>query len=517
MKARHITIVLLIFISLAAGAVIWWSTHTYGIGIQCDSVTYIRAARYFLAGKGITEQFNYYTKPLTHYPPFYPFLLSAGGIFGVDPAVTARWLQIALMSANTFLIGWFVYRLTMGSWFATLLAAFLFAGEIEVINMHAWVMSDACFLFLSMLGFLFLSVYLERDKRLFLFWAAVTVSAAFFTRYVGLAVVIAGAGSVLLFSRQERKRKLADTHIFLGITLFPMALCILRNIFLAGDATERPLIFIPPPLAKYVRMRNVVLEWLQLAKSPAQFKPWLFTVFIVLIAGLFYFLVRSNKGGAENIRKYVSLYILAIFIPAYIAFLILSHTFFDSEMPLDNRYMFPVYFSGLVVTITVLYNFQKRIGRMRFLVIPVLVIISFCLAGRTGKSMRDWCGYLRRYGYPGFTEKKWQNSKMVAFLNTFPAQAKIYSNGFDGIYMQTGRLICRIPDRIKYITRKDNPDYPRDINRMAQDMRDGAVLAWFTGQFEWRVLAPHLEELVKTMDLKPIKKFSDGVVYARRN
>jgi len=74
---RQFGVPLLIILAGACASILMFWITDYGPGVSPDSTTYIETARNLLAGNGFTVG----GKPMTHYPPAYPLLLSIVGLF----------------------------------------------------------------------------------------------------------------------------------------------------------------------------------------------------------------------------------------------------------------------------------------------------------------------------------------------------------------------------------------------------------------------------------------------------
>jgi hypothetical protein len=108
-REKHTIAVLLLL--AAMGAICVFYATAWGVGVSPDSTLYLEAARNLLRGHGLTiTTLDNLTRPLTHYPPLYPYLLYAGGRLGIDPMDGARWLSALLFGANIFLVGYAILK-----------------------------------------------------------------------------------------------------------------------------------------------------------------------------------------------------------------------------------------------------------------------------------------------------------------------------------------------------------------------------------------------------------------------
>ena len=86
-------ILILILLLLVAGSVtvFLWATGPHGIGVRSDSVAYLWSSENLVKGIGLGRlnglgEF----RPMTHWPPLYPFLLALPQWFGLNSLSAAR-------------------------------------------------------------------------------------------------------------------------------------------------------------------------------------------------------------------------------------------------------------------------------------------------------------------------------------------------------------------------------------------------------------------------------------------
>lgn len=137
-------------ITLAAVALgsfaVLWATH-WGSGRAGDGHAYVASARNVFARNWVT--FDNYTlapdpKPLEQFPPGYPLMLAAGGIFGMDPVPFSRWLNVATLAVTLTLAAWLVWTHTR-SLIATGLGVFVLALSPVLLFAHSNILSEGIF------------------------------------------------------------------------------------------------------------------------------------------------------------------------------------------------------------------------------------------------------------------------------------------------------------------------------------------------------------------------------------
>src|SRR5687767_13052410 len=98
-QAKQIQLGVAALVCLAAPVIAVSAATRWGVGITPDSIAYIAGARSVLSGDGFAMP-GAEPAPITHFPPFYSFILAAIGVIGPDPLTVARWLGALVFAAN---------------------------------------------------------------------------------------------------------------------------------------------------------------------------------------------------------------------------------------------------------------------------------------------------------------------------------------------------------------------------------------------------------------------------------
>lgn len=205
---------------------------THGVGLHSDSLLYVSVARNLLAGEGFL-QFVQGWKPLMIWPPLYPLLLAAPGLFGLDPLDAAGPLNAAVFGLTVLVAGLWLRRRLQSRWLAWwgCLAVML---SLPLASTASWAMSEPLFILLAALSMAQVDNFLQNGKRQALAWAAAFTTLACLTRPMGVALVAATA--LLLFAQPGAAMPVKVKRItaYALVALVPMALWILRNWLLSG-------------------------------------------------------------------------------------------------------------------------------------------------------------------------------------------------------------------------------------------------------------------------------------------
>ncbi len=222
----------------------------FGIGITPDSTAYIGAARSLSMGEGLSTLSGHSAEltPLTHYPPLYSSVLALTGAVGTDLPSAARWLNALFFGANIFLVGLGIRSYARHSFWLPMFGSFLVLTAPDIARMHSLALTEPLFLVLTMIGLLYLAMYIKGYQRQFLLVSSSAVALAFITRYVGLATVLAGGFVLLTFDGRNLRRRLTDLVIFGVIACTPMGVWAIRNRLVVGGTTDRQFVFHPVEL-----------------------------------------------------------------------------------------------------------------------------------------------------------------------------------------------------------------------------------------------------------------------------
>ena len=322
-------------IILAAVGMLLASTYPH-VGACPDSTVFVGVAKNWLAGRGLTMPVVGVS--LTHYPPFYPLMLSAAGYLGVDMLQWALGWDVVFLVANILLAGAIASRMGFRD---TTLPVALIAFCPGILTVHWMVWSEPAFIFLGFAGLLAVDIYLKSERTAVLWVAGLLMALAWLDRYIGIALIAGAGGALWLFSH----RRVRDLLIFGVVSTAPLLLWLAHNVVRIGNATNRTIAFKPVTL----------LEGLAL-------------IFELLLAGALYlFLKRRNAGIIHQM--------LALTIFAHTAVLAFTVCLVDLDTPvLDTRIQVPVMFAGLLLLPWLASLLQPRTARI-FSALLVLVVV----------------------------------------------------------------------------------------------------------------------------------------------
>lgn len=510
--------ILSLLVSLCGVAVVLFASAP-GIGLSPDSAAYIGAARGLLAGIGLGNPSpNGGFRPLLFYAPLFPTLLAAIGAFGIDPLDAARDLNSALFGANIFLSGIIIGRDT-GSRSAAVIGSILLLLSVPMLKVHSMAWSEPTFIFLSLLALLWLSRYVERGGTGSVIAAATAVGLADLSRYAGLFLIPAGIGVVLGFRRQQSSRKaLRDCAIFTVISGLISSGALIRNWIVGRTLTDHPTAVHLVGTGELQRGLHTLGRWLWLDARPG-------TQALTLLAiGACALLIRAvaharqpgtgptqlriSHGSGRPSAVTRTAFTLII---AYGLFLSIAISFFDATTLLDDRLLSPVFAWAVIAGVCGGYGWVAT-ARGRGIVGGLVVIAGLWFAAAQLSQSVPWAIDVHRHGQ-GYGSAAWRRSEILKQLQALPPATHIYSNGDDAIYLLTGRLADRLPERRSLATTQANDRYASELARMRTQLIESHGVIVYFSSIDWRPQLASATELQSRLGLRLLYAAADGAVY----
>jgi 4-amino-4-deoxy-L-arabinose transferase-like glycosyltransferase len=485
---------------------ILWSTPL-GVGVSPDSVVYIETARNILSGDGVV----YNGRPLTHYPPTYPLILALGGLLSSDPVNGARLLHALLFGLNVLVIGLIAFWSTNKSVTASLTSVLFFLSSARMLDIYTWAWSEPAFILFSFLAFLLLALYISRSSKWLLFGASLFIAAALTTRYIAFTLFPPIVLTILLFGRKRFRDRISDCIILLAIGIIPLSVWLFRNTLLTNSIADRTLAIHP---INFTHIRSLLTTtydfWIPISCSDCFV---LSSILFPLAGGLafvgYLFVVKNEHRGKSSINSVIQT-LLVFFAISYVLFLFASITFVDAHTPLDSRIMSPVYISGVIFLISVIWSVSRYSRNVAIL--WGFIFFSLILIGMNFRLTVLSAIHLRNQG-KGYASITWRSSESIAFINGLPKDSIIYSNGPDVIHFLTQREAKFLPHEIDPATRAPNPDFGPKIEAMRADLIQNNAMIIYLDNITSRWYLPTKEELENSYNIPITLWLSDGAVY----
>jgi 4-amino-4-deoxy-L-arabinose transferase-like glycosyltransferase len=422
---------------------VWYST-VWGAGLISDTYQYTASARNFVSGNGFSLPYgNGELEPMTKYPPMYSVLLAVYEGIGISALQGARLANTLLFGVNILLVFLSTLRLTRSDLFS-FLAALLFSISFVMVEVHSWALSEPLYICLGLSAFLLLQKYFEEGRASWLVLAALFVSAAFLTRYVGLSLVIS-IGIVLFIQRIELRRRFSDLFLFGVIAVLPMALWTLRGYLLTQTINDRAIGFYPLTVKNYVSAIDVVYGWLLPPSFVQGEEKLLLALTAILLIGIVLLFVRYRRSQITGLlnssnpeQRILLLHILCFTIYGLVIFA--SKTWIDPDIGLSDRILSPMLVSLLILLVAGFSFLWKHFGRIR----PLVTLLSLGLIAYYGIGTFTAIRAFNESGI-GIARRGWNRSEVVQSLRSYPSYT-MYTNSNSSLYLWSDRTGYSIPE-----------------------------------------------------------------------
>jgi hypothetical protein len=455
--SNHLIWNLLVCLMSFTGVLTVLYSTVWGAVLSDDSYYYISSARNLLAGNGFDLT--------THFPPILPLLLSGIGLFKLDPLITVRWLNAFLFGLNILTIAWII-RLLTNSLVGSLLGALMALIFSSLIVVHSGAMSEALYINLNLLGLLNFTIRNQKGYRGALWIAGLFFGLAAATRYIGVSLLLAGGVFGLTEAGKNRRARVHNTLWFGLVGILPLLFWFLRNQILTGHLTSRAFAWHPLTSSLWIKALNTILLWL----VPGRFVNgkelfWLGGIIFILAIWLI-LIYYQNRRGLYSMGKALyqssSVYLICLILLAYWFILIISRSFLDRFIPMDERLLSPILVMGLILTAWLFTQSWDRgnwWGHISIIAVCLILIITNLT--RSVQLVQSYNQVGR-----GYASARDHISETYAYLRNHPT-TPVYSNAFAAIYFWTGRVTHPIPSS-------------NEIEQMKEDMHEkGAYLVVF--------------------------------------
>ena len=516
--------VLFLFVSVFGFVSLMWVTAPWGIGLVSDSIAYINAAETFFHGHGFLDipQPDGHTPVFTRHGPLFSLVIAGVCFFTKgDGSAAAQEVQALLYAANIGVTQFLTYHYTR-SVRAALFSGMLVLTSLVMLEIHSKALSEPIFIFLTLLGFFFLSCYLERSigQTGYFSLSVIFLAAAILARYAGIAIAATVSVSFLIFGKSALIKRL-----ILGVTTgalicVPMLIWVARNYTISRYVGVPSVKFEPYFVTSLWELGAFVSIWLLPLACPSKLRMLVLGVFAVLVSfeirSIFCLEHRDRKLKNDYRHQPILLpWILSVFIVIHIGVHILSASFVDQNI-LDDRHLAPVNIA-LILILTMwthrLWQHSCASRKWRILILGVAAFLSITYPLR----YVEWVRQVRHSGI-GYASPEWKNSQLIQKIKKLPERVPLYTNGMDIVYWMTKRPVRPIPDKIGWHNQPDSAPVglnPEILKQMTEDIKDKqAVLAYFTTIY-WRSYYPSAKELQSQIPLERFESAADGDLYRR--
>ncbi|HVN53543.1 MAG TPA: glycosyltransferase family 39 protein [Anaerolineaceae bacterium] len=472
-------------------------------------------------------------KPLVHYPPLYPLLLSVFGFFRIDLLSGARWLDILLFIGLILSLFISVLSLTR-SVIPALSIAGLAAVSPVMLELYTGAMSDPLALTLGTGSLLSVLLYIERQRKHWLWLGAALSGMGLLTRYIGVAYVLTGILALLVLDAVPWKNRIKNCLIYAGVSACIMGIWLAWTYFQTNTLGNRSFSVVAD-LQK--AERSLVgtygeIFWSWLPFIPDRIEAIKLTKVITSVAllamilsmqliGLFLYR-RSHKQPGSLPAGLRMAFLSDLFLLVYLTVLTGSVLFTLPGPDVNNRMLAPVLLSLFIAVIGSLFAILELqisgsqgvglITKALFVIAAGMVVLDYL--PKTLNLAETW-----HQDPVGYNHSTWRNSATIATVKRLPKNIPLISNNSAVLLFQTGRAAYDISELLNnqpqdpYLRYGDNgADEPQKIFR-----EEGAALVIFNDiHYPMIVLYGNdaevrLDSMVK--DLYLYGRFSDGAIY----
>jgi hypothetical protein len=429
---------------LISASLVWVATRQ-GVGLSPDSLQYLEASESVVAGQGLTTiGWDGQRIPLTHYPPAYPLLLSAGSWLGLSFETTARVSNVVLFAATLVLIGLIVRRIAPHPSWAAPAAVFVAALTHDLVVVHSMAWSEPLYLTLTLGGLFALALALDRHSLPLLILAAAAAAAASVVRYVGVANIGVVGLVTLLWWRSNKWMRLGTPAMLSLVMVLPLLTTLLLGARGNGGAVANrrfgwhPLEWMDVEIAA-----SVVGHWITpLDDAGLLSVAWLFAISVLALSMLY---LRTRQAAPSDLSPQGKSLtrILLLYAVLYIAVVALSMTVVDAQTTFEPRMLVPVLAVAIIVTVTWLAR-QSRRGE--FVRLAAAAIIALVVSANTLRWI-PWLRDAQRYGL-GLRRVDSRGLDLVHSARHLPPTAQVYSNDPYYLRVHTPYVAAGLPRQL---------------------------------------------------------------------
>lgn len=471
----------LLALPAVAGVIAVIAATAKGLYVSPDAVFYVGTARSWLDGRGFTPPPG--LPPLEHFPPLFTMVLAAIARLGPDPLTAARVVNAAAFAGIVLLVA-FVVRSRTGSVPAALVASVLAAAAVDLLTYSASALSEPLFILLALAALVVLARWLHEPRPALLGWAGALVAAALLTRYVGIALVVAGVAALVW------RRRWVAAGVFGVASVAPVAAWL---VWAGGRG----------PSDRSVALHMFGADYLGQAVRPLSrwIVPWpappvgLVLALLLVVGGI---VVARRVPTPVEATSSLSWLLLA-FTVAYLAVLLANRIFTDATGRLDARFLAPLHLVAILLVVPALWRRKLPGPALALAGVLVLAQVADAAVWTAGGLTDD---SVRRRGY---TAEALERSPVM----DHPGQP-LYTNAVDAVFFVTGRPSTSIPVTHDYLTGRPNLRYAEELAAMSAS---GGYLAYFDAITFRRSFHPSRAELEAALQLEVVVKDDLGTLY----
>lgn len=476
------------------------ATQKYGIGMGSDAVGYVQIARDILAGRGISPAY-------TLQPPLYPVTLAGIGAITFSDSLGAAVLAHALLFAGViFVTGVLLLRRLADFPLLALLGALGVLFSLALSNVTLTAFSELEFIFLVLVALLSVERYAESLSTRWLVVAIFAAAGAGLTRYLGVALIGAGALALLWLLRAQPKRALIAASAFACFSALPLALWALRNWSNTGEP------FGPRGASRVGLFENARLV---VETFAGWFAPDALTWLVwgvALVAGALAAAQSVVSAKTRDGKTARSLAPYALFVAAYVLLLVMSATTTGINR-IGTRLLSPIYVPAWLIAVVMfdrVMNLARARASPRLVNAAACLVVALALAYPLQRSAVIVARAVE-LGAGGYNSTRWRTSETIQYVRRHHAELTppLYTNGVEVLYILGDVNAQSIPPKFQYAS----SERANDADALRGNFPpEPARLIWFE-RIERDDFLFSLAELDAMTRLTLVAKLRDGAVY----
>lgn len=498
---KQITLGLL---GLIGASIISFLTSRHGAGITPDSVAYISVARNLAEGHGFL---TYNGSHLVVQPPLYPIILALiKKIMLIDPQISAGYLNAVIFGFIVYFSGLLLLRY-LNSFALVLLGTASVMISYALVQASLMALSEPLFILLVLLFLYYFEEYQSKHDFVSFFLFSVSGALACLTRYTGVIIILTGIICIILWGKNNIRRKLWHSFIFTIITVLPIGAWFVRNYIFTGTLTGLRA------ASSYTLIENMrffydtVLPWY----LPMNSTGISFIFILLIVTAWFIFGLDSAKSPAgETINKIGP---SLIFVLLYAGVIVISSTTTAYDR-ISDRLLSPIYVPVIFILFFISDKILCRLTKSFHLkLITVLFMIGIVLLIRYPfkNTIHIIEEYIELSGW-GYGSDSWRESETIEYLSRHEVLGKsytLYSNEPDAIYILANLNARRSPAKTFY-------NSPQLFNKNSNQEEiwsnaENACLVWFDKTN--RSFLFTVAELRENINMTEVAHLKDGEIY----
>ena len=472
----------------ALGAIcLYLIVQPHNVGFSPDSLAYLEMAENFFEGKGIVNNEGVI---IDHWPPFFPMAIAlTAKITRLTTLESGMVLQPFLLYSSIVIFLFILKKLGLNRKLIHFSALLLIVSPL--IGNFSWFLSEGLFYVFLLLSFYSFLEWFEKLNRKFLILTGVFCGFLFLTRYAGVGFIGGYILAIIIFNKKTPIRGIKDLIYLLLPLILTVIPWFLYIYFFKGNPAVRHFDIHLISNSKLLDLLKTLGFWF-LGSLLARMSFAALMVFYLL-----FLFNRSLRELIENFYKRFSATFLMIFLlcSAYISFLIISISFYDSWTPLDNRILSPIFIFIFILVLLFLQFLHEEKFTSLLIATCGFLLLSFSSSTLPSHQIHFLHG-------KGYTKEKWSQSETLQEWKKAKRNVPVYTNGTELGYIHLGQRFKSLP--LKGSEAK--------VDILLRMVRDGNAEILFLNNIDWKnyLVSPQIF-LIDTSGLN-VNFFEDGFI-----